>query len=132
MNTSPFRPFSGITPAIIGAAVLWAALVLMAYQIGSQNDPSISVCLFRRVTGYPCAACGGSHAAARLVQFDLSGAVSFNPLVTFLLLGLPMYVGWRATLGRSWRGLSGHGYRICTWLLLAFVAANWVYVLMRD
>ncbi|CAG0988858.1 hypothetical protein PHYC_02176 [Phycisphaerales bacterium] len=132
MSAPPPRPFSGLTPAVIGAAVLWIALVVTAALVGRYSGHQVRVCLFNRVTGYPCATCGGTRAAAQLAHLNLPAAIAFNPLVTVLILGLPPYIVWRSTRGRAWQGLSARGYRIAAWTLVVSVAANWAYVLLHE
>lgn len=116
---------------MIAAAVLWAVLVAVAYAAGRFTSLDSSVCLFKRVSGYPCATCGGTRAAVRLLHFDVTQAFALNPLVTTLLLGLPVYVLWRTTLGRSWAGPSSRAYRAMPWIIFMVVVANWAYVLMH-
>lgn len=119
------------TPAIIFAA--WLLIVIAAGLIHARTGHDIPLCTFKRVTGYPCATCGGTRTAFALARADLAGAFSLNPLVALFLLAAPflalvLYLrrrrnsppipaGVRTTLGM---------------LALAALALNWWYVIAHG
>jgi hypothetical protein len=51
-------------------------------------------CLFRKITGVPCLACGGTRCVRSLASFDFLGAFAFSPLVAFLALAICGWATW--------------------------------------
>jgi hypothetical protein len=92
-----------------------------------------SVCAFKATTGLPCMTCGTTRALARLMRFDLMGAVRVQPLATAALLSL---AAWAAvdlallTRGRRLR-LSIDAAHVRWLLILGALAAlaNWAYLI---
>jgi hypothetical protein len=59
-------------------------------------------CLFKQVTGLPCATCGLTRMVRALATGDLAGAFYWHPVAASLLLGAPLAAVW--DLQRAWRG----------------------------
>ncbi len=120
----------GVSSAATLCFVLWVGLVAVAWFASRTIDKPVSICLFLRVTGYPCATCGGTRAAASIATGNFLGAVALNPLATILIVGAPILLIWwtfvppRAIAKRL-------PVRVQVVLLLVVVAANWAYVLWR-
>jgi hypothetical protein len=51
-------------------------------------------CLFRKITGVPCLACGGTRCVRSLASFDFMSAFTFSPLVALLALGVCAWATW--------------------------------------
>ena len=51
-------------------------------------------CLFRRLTDFPCLACGGTRCVRALTQGDIIAALSYNPAVTLGVLTLAAWMFW--------------------------------------
>lgn len=119
-----FAGFRGKLDAAIALGTI-AAFVLCAHWTG------VVVCPLRRFVGIPCPTCRSTRAVLRLVRGDFAGAFTLQPLVTGLLLLVPiaLLVGWRRGLRlprTAWeRGL------LCGGIVCA-VALNWAYVLWRE
>lgn len=122
---------AGVTPGVVVAFVAWAALVVLAYEVGRRSGQPVNLCMFRKVTGVPCATCGATRATAHLLALDVRGALALNPLMTVLALMLPAWVLWRVTLGRG-RSLAPGTRRRVVWALLGALLVNWGYVLWHE
>lgn len=122
---------SGVTPAVVCAGAVWGFLVATAVVLQRFGIAEPPTCLFRHLTGTPCATCGGTRATFALLQGDLWTALTFNPGVTLLLVAIPVWILW-AMLRRGRPSaplLSGWAAAA---VVLAAVAANWAYVLWRG
>jgi hypothetical protein len=91
------------------------------------------VCLLKAATGLPCPTCGSTRALARLLHFDLPGALAMNPLAT---AGLIVLAAWALVdLGLLARGRALDleiGRPLSLWVRIAAlgaVLANWAYLL---
>lgn len=87
-------------------------------------------CLFKKLTGLPCAFCGGTRSAHALLKGDLASALYFNPLsivAVALLIILAILLIWEALRGRAltdWQALLG---RVRPWmpLTMAILVLLW-------
>jgi hypothetical protein len=119
-------------PAWAAAVVMaWGGLVLAAYLADRARGGRTVLCLFKRVTGEPCPACGGTRAVAALVSGDARGAVAMNPLVA---VGSVLFAAWlagRLLLGRG--VVLERGERRAAWVLgLLALGANWAWLIARS
>jgi hypothetical protein len=98
----------------------------------SAHDAGPPVCVFRRITGYPCATCGATRATAKLLRGDWTDAFALNPLMSALLVVTPVaiIVAW-LTRNRLPQ-LSQRGWHLLGWAVLALVLANWAYVIVAQ
>ena len=76
--------------------------VLLAFLAVKPAGAGPTVCPFAIATGHACPLCGGTRAAAALVQGDISMAWNLHPMI-FALAPLAMF-GWVAWMGvtRGW------------------------------
>jgi hypothetical protein len=110
-----------------GAAGLGlAALFVFLAALGPAGLPGFELCLFRRLTGISCPACGLTRAAAALGRGDLAGSIAHHPL--FLPLALAAATGWllwgRALFSR--RALPRRGFAIAALLAGGALLAAWL------
>jgi len=132
---TPRRQFLGIpglTHPILALGGLWAAMALLSFAVKERTGTDLATCMFRRLTGGPCATCRGTRAAVRLAQADILGALAFNPLVTVFLIAGPLWLLWRTARPHS----RPHLTKMLRQTLLAFfliaLAANWWYVIVKE
>jgi hypothetical protein len=111
------------------AGAAWAALVGIALLLERTGIAEPPVCLIRRTTGIPCAACGGTRATFAILRGDVGAALALNPGVTLLLVLIPAWLLWRATARRAAPAL---GAGLTAAIILALFAANWAYVLWHE
>ncbi len=57
------------------------ALLLIGAGLACLHLCGVSVCLFRRLTGWPCLTCGSTRALAAVLAGDLADALRLQPLV---------------------------------------------------
>ncbi|MBX3405614.1 MAG: DUF2752 domain-containing protein [Phycisphaeraceae bacterium] len=129
----------GVSSLVILAALVWGTLVVAALAISRITGNEVYTCSFRRVTGYPCATCGGTRAAERLFRGDLFGAIAFNPLATAVVIGTPLLLLWWIAVPHPPPlppPTTPRKRRLPMWaavlMLIVIVAANWAYVLSRG
>jgi hypothetical protein len=119
-------------PIIFGVVALLAAVAAWA-RISLTLEWIPSLCLFRRLTGFPCPACHATRALSALLTGKIGAALAFNPLVTLSALGSAL-----AALASLARRLTGRealalefepgeqvALRAAAVLL---IAGNWVYL----
>lgn len=91
-------------------------------------------CLFRKLTGLPCLACGGTRCARSLAGLDLASAFGFSPLVALLFLTLAAWSLW-AVLTRL-RGdplrvrlmTDARGAAQLRWAAALALALHWIWL----
>lgn len=122
--------FKGVTPGFIIGVALFVAAVLGGHHLSSHYRVDTLPCLFKLVTGEPCVLCGGTRASLRLVKGDLSGAFSFNPLVTIVLSVVAGLMILKFGFARKLVLTASSPIRRCLWaVVIGAVLANWIYVI---
>lgn len=136
--TAPLNGFVGVRAvrggfpilAVLATALLLGALVVRALRLDRLG---LSLCMFKGLTGFPCASCGTTRSAALLVAGDWEGALAMNPLATLSLVGLVVAgLADLVTLARG-RALrfsvsrsAGFALRV---VVPALIVANWLYLI---
>ena len=114
--------------------VLGAAGVAACVAVGLLHLERLpfTLCMFKRVTGLPCATCGSTRAFARLFHFDMAGAIVQNPLAAVAALGVALWALSDLALAPRGRSLGielapveARFLRIAA--VVAFVS-NWAYL----
>jgi hypothetical protein len=111
----------------LGALALSLVFPGLGRWLSSAADALPGLCLFRKVTGWPCPGCGMGHAGLRLLAGDPVGAWHCHPFV-FLVLVL---AGLAAVLPRS-RRHRWATHRATTFVavpMLGLLVARWIGVL---
>jgi hypothetical protein len=83
-------------------AVLAGALAYVGIADPHRPGFVFPVCPFKALTGWNCPACGGLRMTHDILHGDLAAAVVDN---AFLLVGLPMLLGWLLVRWRTGRPL---------------------------
>lgn len=123
----PRWDLNGVLPVLLlGVFSLAVVLAAVAY---SRWGIQVWVCPFRAVTHRPCPGCYGIRSLAALLQGDVLTAFRLNPLAAVLaLVGMPGGILALLVLPRqAWHKLLGS--RLFLQVLLAVIAANWIYLL---
>jgi hypothetical protein len=80
-----------ITLCFCTIASLWIAY---NFNIESNtNQPKISTCIFKLITGFPCPSCGTTRATIQVFHGNFNKAILLNPfgiIVSLLLIILPI------------------------------------------
>lgn len=144
-HTPPPLPrfrWRAVPPGEIDAEQLCLGVSLGALLIGgvwiALRFPT-PPCVFKALTGCPCATCGATRAVFRLARGDWAAAFLFNPLVTLTATAVLLFNGYalvvlagglpRLRLVRPFTGWQGHAWRA---ILFLAVAANWAWVIARG
>lgn len=115
------------------AGVVWLILFLLVHSLQTWSRDESTLCLVKRLTGVSCPACGGTRASLSLVSGRLLEALTHNPLVTCVEVGLVVWLAFRLILRKSVRlGLSRREAWIGGGVALLLLAVNWIYILMRE
>jgi Protein of unknown function (DUF2752) len=118
-----------------GSVLAASALVAAGWLYWRLPTP---LCPLHAVTGLPCPTCGSTRAASALVRGDLAAALTWNPLMTLVMIGAALYVLYAAVvvIGNlprlRWTPPSrseSRGIRIGVILL---IAVNWGYLIWRG
>ncbi len=121
--------FSGMTPAWIAAATLFAAAVFLAWWANRSLDAKITVCPLKLTAGLPCPFCGGTTATFHLATGEFAAAFRSNPLVA---AAIPLFAAWSLLwLGFGMRIVTPLSAWAVTGLFLLLLALNWVWILAR-
>ena len=117
----------------IAIFAVWGVLVGVAYLASRRGEGAPPLCNLRRFTGVQCPTCGGTRAAFALARLEPLAALAFNPLVTVLLVAVPVYFAARVVAGRRVRIEWTPRGRAVAWVVFAVVlGANWAWVLSRS
>lgn len=114
----------------VAVVVAWLGLVSLAAWLSAQRGGEITLCMFKNLTGQPCATCGTTRGVLALLRGRVWEAFAYNPLV-FAVLGLALVsLLARLIFARAVKlDLTRTERRIGYGLLVALVAANWAYVI---
>ena len=123
-----------LIPKLVGAFAL--AMVLGGLAIGALAPESIKhelaeggiACMFRTITGVPCAFCGMTHATLSLGGGDIAAALRAHMLAPFVLL----MFGWAASRLARGKSLSIAGRHVPAGAWLAIIAVFWAAKFATD
>ncbi len=80
---------------VLAGAALGYGWVAWNDQAAQATLPD--VCLFRRVTGIPCPACGSTHAVVQLFHLHFGDALWWNPLGYVIAAAMIIFPVWILT-----------------------------------
>jgi hypothetical protein len=95
-------PEDGARPWLALAILLGLPAGLLAFYGLEALGLHLPRCLFKQLTGLPCATCGLSRMARALLGLDFAQAFRWHPVAAALLLASPLAALW--DLRRSRRG----------------------------
>ena len=114
---------------------LFAAASLLIVSL-APHIPML--CVFHRLTGFPCPACGSCRCVHELLAGHFLEAWLTQPLITVLVVMAAAFAAysWIVVLFKLPRlrleGVSRLQRRLMAWLAVAAVLANWVYLAVRG
>ncbi len=121
------------TGAVLAAAGAGAAAAVGVLHL---DRLPMTICLFKQLTGLPCATCGSTRAFGRLYHLDLPGAAALNPFATLAALGILLW--GLADLALLTRGrvltldTTPGESRTLAWAVLLALGLNWAYLLIAG
>jgi hypothetical protein len=71
----------------------YAWIFINVYWIHSSEN-AVGVCLFRKVTGFPCLSCGTTHSVLAILKGNFNQALKMNPLGFIVVPVLVIFPGW--------------------------------------
>jgi hypothetical protein len=90
-------------------------------------------CLFKAVTGLPCATCGGTRCVLALGAGQWSEAFHWHPILVIFVMGFPLLALWdarRAVLNRPYPSLpDSDGWR---WAVAGLLVGTWALQILRG
>lgn len=119
-----------------------AGYVWMTLNIDRRFETHVgSVCVFKKVTTIPCPSCGATRSMKAILQGDLAGGFTWNP-VGFILLFLLAIVPWwllydvllkRNSLHRTYNKAEQLVLKpVILWPGLLLVVANWIWNIVKG
>lgn len=127
------RLIHSLNHPILWLAGFWALLVIVSVTLESVYSVQIPLCSFKRVTGWPCATCGGTTATKALLTGHVASALIANPLVTIVYLLGAIWLGgclWSPQCRQATLTMA-RGRRVWVGLLMA-LGANWMYLIVQH
>ena len=117
----------------LGLAGVAAALLGAAALLPMDLPPlSLFACPFRAATGWPCLACGCTHAFHHFVRGEFAPAFLSSPLGTSVALAAAAHLLWTALriAGLPYAPRLTMTPRL-RWAAAAALAANWAFLAVR-
>lgn len=68
--------------------------IWITYNLISSPHKTISVCLFKNVTGLPCPSCGSTKSVTSILSGNWSDGLQYNPIGYILLLTMMVMPVW--------------------------------------
>lgn len=79
----------GVLLKIVGIAVLISMLILV-YKVNPEYSLWMPKCIFYKITGYKCPACGCLRGIHQLLHGNIYNGLMYNP---YMLISLPIGIG---------------------------------------
>lgn len=104
-------------------------------------DRAMGVCLFKRIYGIPCPACGSTRAISELIRGNPVGSLEINPngvVLASIMLVLPVWLLWDVctksdSLFRFYGWFEQKLKRRWVWgIFCFFVLLNWVWNIYKG
>jgi hypothetical protein len=136
MSPPPPLPWSVRTGPERLILLLAAALVVAGALVAGASFCGVApVCVWKAVTGIPCASCGGTRAVGMLVHGQWSSALVMNPAVVAAVVcsGPVVIYAMLVVVFRvePWRPCAVT-VRLLRILFVAVLAANWLFVILAG
>lgn len=110
---------------------VWVALGGAITYLAGRAGRKVVLCLFKRLTGFPCPTCGLGRGLLRVLQGDPAGAWLHNPLVFSVLAIFLAATGLRLAAGRKIQIRLTRAERFAAWVAgVVLVLVNWAYVII--
>lgn len=113
----------------VAVIAVWGSMVAAIHAWDRAQGSATPTCLFRAMTGAPCATCGGTRAVFALARGDPGAALGHNPLVAVAVVLGAAWAALRLGAARRLVIACEQRARWASWVAAVIaVAANWVYV----
>ena len=109
---------------------VWLAFVCLATYINFKLDKFVDLCLFKRMTGYPCPTCGTTRGVLSLMQGKFLEAWLFNPMVFIIALFIFFNLLFKFIFAKKIKISFTKKEKKIAWLIAAILFfANWAYII---
>jgi len=113
------------------------AVLLIGVPVALFHWAGVELCLFHRLTGWPCLTCGSTRALAFLATGDIAAAFRVQPLAALCAAGLgAAFAAYSVLLFLCRRVVAvrlGQGGRRATCAVgIALALLNWLYLVWRG
>lgn len=109
--------------------------------IYSHQETSISTCMVKNITGYPCPSCGTTRAIQLLLNNDWMASLQMNPfgiLVALMMFGFPIWIVFdlifkKESFYKYYQ--KAEGIIRSKWvaiLLIILVIVNWIWNIKKE
>ncbi|MDF1656571.1 MAG: DUF2752 domain-containing protein [Verrucomicrobiales bacterium] len=120
-----------VAPLITFVAIVIMLVVAHFYE---RLPAKLPECGFRKSTGIPCAACGGTRAMQSIARGKLTEALKFHPLFSSLVLASPFWLafGLKQFVQRESMpvtAIQNRRLKIGLLLFFTFLILNWFYLI---
>lgn len=102
-------------------------LALTVIYIIAMALLGITICPFKRFTGYPCPACGATRAYLSLLKLDFKSAFYYHPLFP-ILLPMVIYI----LFGKRPLFKSEKNEKVFLVIFAVIIAFVWIYRLLHK
>ena len=110
--------------------IFWLALVVANLWVNRLLSRETTLCMFKRLSGHPCPTCGATRGVMALAQGRIVEALTTNPMLTLIGLGIVGVVGFRLIAGKAIRVELTRNERRMAWGLAALIfVANWAFLI---
>ncbi len=114
----------------VGVVFAWLALVGVLVILMRILEVDVRVCVFHRLTSWPCPSCGLTRGVLSILGGDLVAGWRFNPLMfTLLAIALADTLGRVALARKVELNLTRRQRRIAWAVFVALVLINWAYLI---
>lgn len=108
----------------------WLALGGAVAFVAARTGREAVLCLFKRLTGFPCPACGFGRGLLCVLRGDIVEAWWYNPLLFSALVVFLATLGLRLVAGRKIQIYLTRAERLTAWIVaVVLVLVNWAYVI---
>lgn len=132
VRTSPYNWLSAL--CMVGS--VW---VVYSLTVATQSGPTL--CMVKRITGYPCPSCGTTRSVMNILQGNLADGVLLNPLglvVTFLMFVVPVWIVYDIVYAKkTLRGVYQNFEKSIrkprvAFPILIFIILNWIWNIYKN
>jgi hypothetical protein len=108
------------------------ALAIVGAVLSSRLQLFFPKCTFLRLTGLPCAFCGGTRALRAIAHFDFVGAFWWNPLVTLAVFAAALSCAlWAIVPAPAFDDWIARAKRLPVWtIIFVLIGVNWIFLLI--
>jgi hypothetical protein len=121
----------------LGSAILaLATLGIFLVRAAERWLPLLPACLFHKLTGMPCLACGATRATLAFARGHWLAALQWHPLVVLIYVAViaigVLMILFAAFNQRLHSQFLNTQLTKARWWLAGAAVANWLYLLLND